>query len=222
MKRTTKKIIVFVMVIVTMFGLMGANIIFFYRMSTETEIYFKQLPLHEVRRIAVDSKNNIYIGLSWFSAIQVYDENGQFLYGISFENTPKGTFYFYTDTNDNIHVFSEGRMIEYRFSHKGLEEQKSIEMKDIEALFDIYERTTKVEYTTDKGDLYKYNAFNKRIMLYDTDTDDLIQKIILNVPKWPWTFGAYFSFGFFGGFILSFLLIPKEKIMRWLDPSNSE
>ena len=215
MDRKLKKFFVVILIIAVLFSFLGCFRMLFYRVS-QTETYSEQFPLHDVRNIAVDSNGNIYLGLSSFSAIQVYDEHGQFLFGISFKNTPKGGFYFYVDSEKFVHVFSEGLLIEYVFSDEGLMGQKQILMKDIELLFDVRDRTNNPEFITGNGILYTYGRFSKKIFLYDAKKNILIKEIILDAPKWPWTFGMYFLIGFIAMLILVLMLMSKELFKKML------
>lgn len=212
MKHNLRKLIIVILIIAVLFSFVGMYCMFFYRLSSQTEVYTAQLPLQDIMLIAVDSKSNIYLGLSSFSAIQVYDDYGQFIYGISFKNTPKGGFYFYIDDDDYVHAFSEGLLIEYVFSINGLKEENHVEKKDIESLFNEKERTNKPMFISASDIIYLYNSSSKKVILYDEDSEAVIKKITINSRKWPWSSSTYFFIGFISMLILFFLLIPKEKI----------
>lgn len=81
------------------------------------ERFDTQFPLHEINGIAVDSKGNLYYGTSQHSAIQVYDNQGVFLYGFLFPTGGAGYFAFYIDDNDFIHIATSRTNSTYLFQY---------------------------------------------------------------------------------------------------------
>ena len=62
-----------------------------------------ELPLGDLRGIAVDSEGNIYCGLQFYSRIQVYNSEGKFIYG-KFVNSAGGAFRIRINQNDQLEV----------------------------------------------------------------------------------------------------------------------
>jgi len=68
------------------------------------------LPMREVNMIAVDSLGNIHCDNSEFNSIQVYSNEGSFLYRISIplgRNNPRinrSSIIFFIDENDVVHA----------------------------------------------------------------------------------------------------------------------
>jgi len=77
--------------------------------SVEIGRQYDRRALHSLEGVVVDSRGNIYYGLglvplSRAGSIQVHNSEGDFLYNISFP-TWTGTFFFYVDSDDVLHVF---------------------------------------------------------------------------------------------------------------------
>lgn len=88
MKEKTKYVTRIIAVLFTVIGCIG----FFAGALTGLGFDFRnldsfELPLGNLRGIAVDSEGNIYCGLQFYSRIQVYDAQGNFIYG-KFVNMP--------------------------------------------------------------------------------------------------------------------------------------
>jgi len=85
--------------------------------------FYEQRPLAPITGIFVDSVGNIYYGSSQHNAIQIFNNQGVFLYGVSF-TAGDGGIYFYVDHDDTLHIFSprgnvvlsfiEGYLVYYR------------------------------------------------------------------------------------------------------------
>lgn len=98
-----------VLVISGMFGvLLGIEEIFQDPLSIEIGRFYDQRPRRFIENIAVDSAGNVHYGLSHGAgqggSVQVYSNEGAFLYRISFP-TWTGMFFFYIDAYDVVHVY---------------------------------------------------------------------------------------------------------------------
>jgi hypothetical protein len=152
--------------------------------------YFeKQQPLHGISDIAVDRKGRIYYGNGMHSSIQVYDNEGRFLYGFSFRTSSK-EFLFYIDEQDQVQVAADSL---FTFYNGALIETR--EYKDYDEAIQIQEeyrkRRYKSEYWDTVGNLYKITwgsplvIADKKIKMYDANAGQLIRVIHPNSPIWP-------------------------------------
>ncbi len=84
-----------------------------------------EMPLGDLEGIAVDSSGNIYCGAQFYSCIQKYDSEGQFLSCLHV-NTGGGAFRVRVNKNDELEVATARMGRFYRFSPEG----KLIEQKE--------------------------------------------------------------------------------------------
>ena len=101
-----------------------------------------ELPLGDLRGIAVDSQGNIYCGLQFYSRIQVYNAEGKFLYG-KFINSAGGAFRIRINEKDQLEVATAGNDKLYIFAKDGT---LTDELSDVGHCFHIFGETGETRY----------------------------------------------------------------------------
>ena len=154
----------------------------------------KQSPLHEIKGVAVDSQGNLYYGTSQHSAIQVYNNEGNFIYGFSFPTGGAGYFAFYIDDDDYIHIATARTNCTYIFLYGELIEKKeyvnSQESSDTINQYDNISRQSRI-FRDENGNTYTVK-YNNKVYMYD-DSGNYLRTISPNAPLWPLS-----VFGFWG------------------------
>ena len=77
-----------------------------------------ELPLGDLQGIAVDSEGHIYCGLQFFSRVQAYDAEGEFLYGV-FIDSSGGAFRIRINEDDQLEVATARNDKLYLFDKNG-------------------------------------------------------------------------------------------------------
>ena len=177
-------------------GFMGFMISAMYSMGQkDIEKYYKQHPLNDKRGIAVDSSGNIYIGEGQTGSIQVYDSQGNFQYGFSFPTGGAGWFDFgieqdkihiVTARTDSYFIFDRGELV---YCEEGINYNRS---KNLQAKYNMAQSNS-----FDIGNkVYKISSFNT--VLIQDNTIGNVEKIYLNTPLWPLSFGLFWVIGVCG------------------------
>ncbi|MDR3288341.1 MAG: hypothetical protein LBT22_02820 [Peptococcaceae bacterium] len=178
-----KKYVCVILSMLTFFGYFG----FFYtalNAKPRNVGYFeKQQPLHGINDIVIDRKGHIYYGNGLHSSIQVYDNEGRFLYGFSFRSSKE--FPFYMDEQDYIHVAADSLLTFYNGILLETKEYKDDD--EAERMKEEYRQWRyKSEYWDAAGYMYKVELLkSKRIKMYDANTGQLIRVIHPDTPIWP-------------------------------------
>lgn len=76
-----------------------------------------EIPLGRLRGIAVDTQGNIYCGSQFYERIQIYNPNGEFLYGISIDTS--GIFWIRINSDDYLEVAVARGHKKYIFNKNG-------------------------------------------------------------------------------------------------------
>ena len=76
-----------------------------------------EMPLGQLRGLAVNSEGNIYCGSQFYERIQVYNLKGQFLYGISLHEG--GYFWIRINSDDQLEVAQARGGYRYKFDKNG-------------------------------------------------------------------------------------------------------
>ena len=110
-----------------------------------------ELPLGDLRGIAVDSEGRIYCGLQSYERIQVYDASGSFIRGW-FVKANGGSFRIRLNSDDQLEVATARNDMFYIFDHNGLIiDQKS----NVDHFFDEFGEEGERIYSDNKmGTLY--------------------------------------------------------------------
>jgi len=147
---------------------------------------YDQRPRRAIESIAVDSRGKIHYGLNHGvgrrGSIQVYSNEGVFLYRISF---PAGTgmFFFYIDRNDVVRIYPlrHGNILHF---YNG-EFINSLSPSGILTMNHFIARQEVSEFTDSHGNVYAVRGFNVR--MYDIH-GDFIRSIRPNSPFLPLQF----------------------------------
>lgn len=161
--------------------------------KAKIEKYFQQHPLNEKHGIAVDSDGNIYIGEGQTGSIQVYDNIGNFQYGIAIPTFKPGYFGFGIE-QDKIHIitardsshyiFDKGELVSYE---KGIDDKR---MKDLEKQ---YPPSNPANSYVTNNKIYKTLLFNT--VSIDDKVNGTVEKIHLNSPIWPFSTFVFWIMG---------------------------
>lgn len=172
-----KKCIFIVSIVFIIFGSFG----FMLSLGGDNndDYFLKVKSINNVNGIAVDSIGNIYIGDLERSYIQVFNKEGNFLYGFSISAGGMRSYYsFGIDKVDVIHVVTISNY--FKFKNGELIHQEKIESKnELEELYDMSK--SNVFKTRDK--VYKF-TFLKNLKIIDTQNNK-IEIVKLNIPIFP-------------------------------------
>lgn len=167
-------------------------------------------PLHGNAGVCVDREGRLYYGADQFDTIQVFNDKGEFLYGFSFP-TRQGMFAFYLDDNNHVKVVTARGDYLYTFDNGEL---LAFENCEDDAAFSEYQRLARQhEYFDSAG--RRYDTTNRyAVMVFDTETDQLIRVVVPQAPKWPWPVMLYWLIAALGAGV--FVLINRKAIQRAL------
>jgi len=170
----------------------GANEIINNFSTSNIELHHTKIPLGSVEAVSVDSSGNIYIGINQRGSIhnsgsvQVYDNNGRFLYRVSF---PKwtGMFFFYVDDNDILRVFpARGRNVFSFVEGELISSEPPADRNTTIEHFRYKQQTT--QFVDRYGNTYTRTGFsNRNFRMYDT-CGYFIRTIRPNAPILPLPF----------------------------------
>jgi|GEM_PF-1261890 len=177
--------------------------LFAWGSSEKTGQYNSPKPMYSVNRIAVDSRGNLYYGLSELDSVQVYSNGGEFLYRVAFSGNGVGHFVFIVDENDILHIAGSRTSGVLSF-HDGVlvGEHKYTDDNDRLSIQRNYERLgAKTFY--DKGG-NKYLISGKKVRVFDSQ-GELTRIVTPSAPIWPFSITTYWGLSFLG--ILTLVLI---------------
>jgi len=167
--------------------------------SIHTGRFYDERPLRGIEAVAVNSRGEIHFSLnqellSHWGSIQVYNNEGVFLYGFSFP-TSTGMLLFHIDEDDVVHVlpvregkvfsFYEGELIGYRRHANNVERNATTTY-----IMALQDRT---EFADKHGNQYTVPSSQSRnIRMYDP-YGNFLRVIRPNAPTWPLPlFGSLF------------------------------
>lgn len=173
----SKAIITILGIIFFICGFFGIFLTMNFPVTGRIGRFYDQLPMGAVNRIVVDSSGNIYVGVTYRSSIQVYDNTGMFLYRFSFPGRGGTYFTFYIDNDDIVHVavarehgvfsFKNGYLIgEREFIHAN-------EIADIR-------NQSRREYVDNEGNVYIIQR-TRSVRMYDAH-GNFIRRIAPHTP----------------------------------------
>lgn len=176
----------------------------------EMNIDMKQYPLHSINKMIVDEKGNIYLSLSSYSAIQMYNDEGKIIRRVLFSNTSGTSFDFQLDDQDHICITPYNGDVEHVFSEDGYLGTESL---DSRATFRI---GGPVNPVIANGKAYYYRSLRKVIEVYYEENNKHIDTIVLDAPKWPWAFSTYFFVSWIPVTLYCMLLFREDLyIVAW-------
>lgn len=187
-------------VILLLFGLFGFFMMFATSSSEQTGLFDDQKPLYSIKGIAVDSKGNLYYGIDESSSIQVYDNECNFLYRISFKTGGAGYFAFYIDSDDIIHIATARANCVYSFYNGDLLDIREYADSEEESdTINAYERLQKSSYFDSNGN--RYDISGSGVKMYDIN-GVFIRNMSPNAPVWPFTIFMYWGIAALGMIIV--------------------
>lgn len=186
--------------------------------KAKIEKYFQQHPLNEKHGIAVDSDGNIYIGEGQTGSVQVYDNMGNFQYGIAIPTYKTGYFGFGIE-QDKINIIT-GRDSSHYIFDKGelVSSEKGIDDKSMQELEKQYPPINPANSYVTNNKIYKILWFNT--VSIDDKTNERFEKIHLNSPIWPFSTFVFWIMGA-TGMGLIYLLNRKLFISTYKELKNN-
>jgi hypothetical protein len=139
--------------------------------------FYNELPLLPLNGIAVDSKGNVFFGISEHNSIQVYDNMGVFLYRFSFP-AGGGMFSFYVDYDDFVHVVTARNSRVFSFYGGHLVGERGSYAEELQE----FGRRRQRDYSDIYGN--KYAISFRSVRMYD-EYGNFLRRISPNAPIWP-------------------------------------
>ena len=155
---------------------------------------YNQWPIRAVVGISVDSNGNIYYGVDHgfgrASSIQVYSNEGIFLYGISFP-TWTGMYFFYVDGDDIVRIFParDGRTLSFRDGHLISSNQPIDSTERNTIIQHIRRQQARSGFTDTHGNTYTTNPTTITVRMYDPN-GNFIRNIQPDAPTLPLPFST--------------------------------
>ena len=172
-------------------GIVSCVLGFLNLMSITTGRSYSPRPLYTINGISVDSRGNIHYGAGWFNSIQVYDNEGNFLYRFSFPVSGSEDFTFYIDNDDIVYViprragsifsFKDGNLVN---EQRILDAYGNIDWNERTAIFDDFRSRYSREYMDNEGNRYVITSITRRVRMYDPE-GNFIRRISPNAPILP-------------------------------------
>jgi len=143
-----------------------------------------ELPLGDLKGIAVDSEGNIYCGLQFYSRVQVYDNEGKFIYG-KFINSAGGAFRIRINEDDQLEVATARNDKLYLFEKNGTLVN---ELSDVGHYFHDFGKTGEARYH-DKRQNTTYFRRASLLGSYIAKRDSSgEEKVLVRTPFHKWLF----------------------------------
>ena len=101
-----------------------------------------ELPLGDLQGIAVDSDGNIYCGVQYYSRVQVYDSEGNYIRG-TFIDSAGGAFRIRINPDDQLEVATARNDKLYRFGKGGT---LLTELSDVGYYFQEFGKSSETQY----------------------------------------------------------------------------
>jgi hypothetical protein len=171
-----------------------------------------ELPLGYVRGLAVDNNGRIFCGLQSYSAIQVYDKNGNF---IKRWKTNSTNFKLTLDEKDQLHVATARQGFHYVFDAQGnlLQKQENA----LQYFQEISTDEQQYKWRDRRGDIYKIEPYS---LIFPQITKTTIAgqtSTIISTPIYKWLvmepFPAWFFIVF--GIIISSAISKLSPDIFW-------
>ncbi|MHC4242355.1 MAG: hypothetical protein ACYSU4_08130 [Planctomycetota bacterium] len=143
-----------------------------------------ELPLGALEGISVDSEGNIYCGLQFYSRIQVYDADGNFIYG-KFIDSAGGSFRIRINQNDQLEVATARNDKFYIFARDG---SLVKELSDVGHYFQVFGESNENGFHNKKLKVIyfrRYDLFGPYIVKKDSSGEE---KVIIKTPFHKWLF----------------------------------
>lgn len=196
-------------IICVAFGLLGYFTAFFGSSSTSQSTFNSAKAINHINGIATDTDGNIYIGNVEGGYIQVFNSNGVFLYGFSFDTGGSGWFAFGVDANNVVQIVT-ARTNSYLQYYKGsLVNTQKIDSKQSSILESAYSMSTG---NTSAANNRKYRFIQLHTIEIFDQNNNLTKTVSLNVPIFPLSMFSYILIVIIGiGLFFSGFGIKKLK-----------
>lgn len=113
------KVIVTVLLILIFFiSFIGFFVVIGLSLSSQNGICETEYPISNVVGYGIDTQHRIYIGRSFPNQIQIYDDNGTFLYAYTFHAF--GGSYRFEVIEDDVYVYTARKDKKYHFTGRNL------------------------------------------------------------------------------------------------------
>jgi hypothetical protein len=153
-----------------------------------------ELPLGELRGIAVDSEGHIYCGLQSYGRVQVYDAEGEFLYSVP-SGSSGGAFKIRINENDQLEVATARNDKLYLFDKGG---NLVREWSEVGHYFSDFGTTGETQFYDDKEDAtYVRKGYPIRAYIVKRDSAGQ-ENIIIRTPFHKWVFQSPLPAWFIG------------------------
>jgi hypothetical protein len=224
MKKLCVKIIAIFAFLLTIIGIVG----FFGDILLSCGLYRVipdsfEMPLGDLRGIAVDSEGNIYCGAQFYSRIQIYDIEGSFLYGKCLDSH-SGAFKIKININDQLEVAKYRGDQRYIFAKDGTLLSKRSNVSNFLVGFEkindyyCYDENRDITYQI-KPILLPWPKFMPFFGSYVIKKDTSGKEtVIIKTPFYKWLFmGPFpgFLFIFIGLLIYKLILGKKFRLFCW-------
>ncbi len=187
-----------------------------------------EIPLGNLKGIAVDSEGNIYCGAQFYSRFQVYNAKGKFLYGKCF-NSGGGAFKIKINSDDKIEIMTYRGKRKYLFDNDGtlLYKRKNLSSYKVgfEQVDDFYCYDRKQEITYQIKPIllppviFAHSTliapFGSHVVEIDSSGKETV---IIKTPFYKWLFMGLFPailFILIGGFVYCIIIGKKVKLFFW-------
>lgn len=148
----------------------------------EVTEFYQPISINRINYIKQNDSNDIFIGGKENSSIQVFNSNGNFLYGVSIPTN--GGDYDFGFINNELHIITRRSNL-----HIIMNETILINIEEIN--YDKYESLLSILAQNKESQKYKYNGINKISIL---QSDGTYQEVKLNIPIFPLSIYVYFIF----------------------------
>lgn len=110
-----------------------------------------ELPLSNPKGIVVDNSQRIYVGIPFYSRVQIYNKYGDFLGSLSFDSGGGGNFRIALDNNDNLIIATLRNEMLYIYGKNG---QLISKYKNKETYYKI-EQKNDIEFVDKNNDRFE-------------------------------------------------------------------
>jgi hypothetical protein len=143
-----------------------------------------ELPLGDLKGIAVDSDGNIYCGTQYYSRVQVYDSEGHYIRG-KFVDSAGGAFRIRINPNNELEVATARNDKLYRFGKDGT---LVTELSDVGYYFSEFGKSGETQYYDEKQNVtyqIRWSLLGAYVVKKSASGE---RKVIVKTPFHKWLF----------------------------------
>jgi hypothetical protein len=182
-------------------GLVGFLSGFMFRSLQVLDLF--ELSMGDLQGIAVDSEGRIYCGLQYFSRVQVYDSEGEFLYNV-YTDSSRGAFRIRINENDQLEVATARNDKLYLYDKNGY---LINEQSDVGHYFSDFGMTGETRFYDEKEDT-TYFRKGHPIYAHVVKRDSTGQEnVIIRTPFHKWLFQGPFP---------AWLFLMIAALINWI------